>query len=187
MMIDENFTLEIKFTRDGQGMHDALLRDVRKHNAAVEAYGHDAEKLRQEVAANWTAKRESDVSKLHERRAALLTAELGLRERLAAWIERVRHFELSAEATAASDDAVAAEAKVRAGLLALGYVDDEYGRVFSMLVRHHPAIIRALGRLNAAQGSSFPAMRGNENAAAIAKTSAELEALKRQALAALGV
>ncbi len=185
--IETRFEMTFALTSEGQKAQDALASAVSKHNEKVSELATAIDKLRQEAEENWTANRETEVSKIQERRALLLKAEIEIRGRIAEFLDHVRDVEIGAFVDAAIRQKESVEREIRDKLVAIGYVHDEYGRTLPMLVANHPAVNRAIERIDSVHCKSLHLPPMNDNRDALAKAESELADLKNRALAGLGV
>jgi hypothetical protein len=163
-----------------------LASEISAHNLAIEQLASEVQKLRSIGAAQWNAANEAEADKLSQRRAQLLQSELGLRDRLADFFEKLPM--PGGDLTAAHDQAVkshqAATAKVREDLIKIGFQDDEYGRGVDELAARHPKV-RAL-RSALDTFASYPHLAAmNENETAITLCQEKLEAIKTGAVGIL--
>jgi hypothetical protein len=151
-----------------------LMKDARKLNTRIEqilstrsALDESFAKAVTAEAADVTVKALRESGEAHFTIFELLRDELALRKDLAEFDEH-RH----AERSKASDDAYTAveatEAGIRAGLVALGYVDappTEYvvGRITPGMIHDHPSVRAARDKLDAlsSQCSDRPFLRDN--------------------------
>jgi hypothetical protein len=140
MKIETGIAQPYALSKEGQKPQASLAAEIASHNAACDQLSEKIQKVRNVDAAQWSASNKSDADTLAKRRAELLQNELGLRGRIADFFARLPDGDLSAARDEATKSHEVATSEVRAKLVAIGYVDDEYERTLVELTARHPRV-----------------------------------------------
>lgn len=172
-------------TKEGQKLKDGLTAEIASHNAACDDLSEKIQKLRATDSAEWSARSETEAARLASKRAELLQAELDLRKRIGAFFARLRDIELPAAQEKAYQVHRQTTAEIRAAVEAIGYEDDEHGRVLSPVVERHPRVKAARIANDNLQGAEphYAARRTNE--AAIDRCQEKMAEIKNNAVGIL--